>query len=76
MKNNGLINDDLDCIYVPKGRAVTLYENDHFTGASTTISGPVEIKKLDDNWYDKVSSLKVIDLFIDKLEGQWVFFDA
>ena len=69
MNDNGLLGDDLDCLYVPKGRAVTLYQNDHFTGGSTTITGPIEVRRLEDPWYDKVNSLKVIDIYIDKLEG-------
>jgi predicted alpha-1,6-mannanase (GH76 family) len=59
LQASGVVDNDITSLTVPPGYAVTVYENDNFTGASKKFT--TNTAWLAD-WNDRISSLKIIDL--------------
>ena len=59
LQSIGIADNDITSLTVPSGYAVTVYENDNFTGTSKTFT--VNTAWLAD-WNDRISSIKITDI--------------
>jgi beta-glucanase (GH16 family) len=68
MRAKGINDNDISSLRVSRGFKVVMYENDNFSGASTTITSDMGCSA---DWNDRVSSFKVLPNGITNLAGTY-----
>nr|WP_294922828.1 RICIN domain-containing protein [uncultured Flavobacterium sp.] len=67
----GVLNDDISSLRIAQGFKAVLYQDDNFTGASTTITS--DNACLNTTWNDKVSSIRILANGVTTLGNQTFF---
>jgi hypothetical protein len=67
----GVLNDDISSLRISEGFQVILFQDDNFTGASLILNS--DTTSLDNNWNNKVSSIRIIANGVTSLDNKTFF---